>query len=288
MFGISRQGYYTHLHVEEKTRKESNVILKKILKVRAQHPKIGGRKMYFMLKNYMEMNHISMGRDKFFDLLAYHNLLIKRRVRRTRTTYSNHWLRKYKNLIKGKKAHFSNEIWVSDITYWHIGDSFLYITLITDAYSRKILGYSVSDNMQTSNTVSALKMALKNMKGLIVAPIHHSDRGVQYCSQEYVRVLKEHHMPISMTESGDPLDNALAERMNGIIKNEYLVGKKARNALEGFEMVSQAVDLYNSVRPHMSCDMHTPNDIYNGNAEPKRRWKNYYTKKIHLKAWSDT
>lgn len=255
---------------------EASFIIEKVMEIRKNHPKMGGRKLYYIIKPSMESEGIKLGRDKFFDVLSRHNLLINRIIRSIRTTYSNHWLRKYSNLIKEKKVDFPNEVWVSDITYWHIGDKFLYITFITDMFSKKILGYAVSDEIKTKDILPSLEMALKNRKGPIMSLIHHSDRGCQYCSSEYVERLKKEKIKISMTESGDPLDNALAERINGIIKTEYLSNIRIKNKEEGLEAVKKGVTLYNESRPHLSCNLHTPNEIYEGKFKPKKLWKNYY------------
>jgi len=201
---------------------EANFIVERVMKIRKDHPKMGGRKLYYIINPLMESEGINLGRDKFFDVVSKYNLLIKRRIRSIRTTYSNHWLRKYSNLVKDKKVYFPNEVWVSDITYWHIGDRFLYITFIMDVYSKKVLGFSVSDGMKTQDILPAFEMALLNKKGPSMSLIHHSDRGCQYCSSEYIEILKREKIKISMTESGDPLDNPFAERINGIIKTEYL------------------------------------------------------------------
>jgi len=276
LFGISRQSYYAYENKVSKLDYEANFIVEKVMEIRKDHPKIGGRKLYYIINPLMESEGINLGRDKFFDVLSKYNLLIKRRIRSIRTTYSNHWLRKYSNLVKDKKVDFPNEVWVSDITYWHIGDRFLYITFIMDVYSKKVLGYSVSDGMKTQDILPALEMALLNKKGPSMSLIHHSDRGCQYCSSEYVEILKREKIKISMTESGDPLDNPFAERINGIIKTEYLSNLNVKNKKEGFEAVKKAVYLYNESRPHLSCDLHTPNEIYEGKFKPKKLWKNYY------------
>ena len=239
-------------------------MLSKVLKLRQEHPKMGGRKLYHILKPMIENLPISIGRDKFYDILSKHNLLIKRRIRKVRTTYSDHWYRKYPNLIKEIEVSRPNEIWVSDITYWRIGEVFIYVALITDAYSRKIVGSSVSEQMRTIDILPSLKMALDDAKKPLNGLIHHSDRGCQYCSKEYVGMLESSNVQISMTESGDPLDNPLAERMNGILKTEYLKNIQVRNISEAKQVLSKSVHLYNNSRPHLSCGLHTPGDVYSG------------------------
>ncbi|MCP3659854.1 MAG: IS3 family transposase [Bacteroidetes bacterium] len=276
LFDVSRQSYYKYKKVVKKLRKEENYILEEVMKIRKDHPKMGGRKLYYLIKPLMGKLNIKLGRDKFFDILSKHNMLIKRRIRSIRTIYSNHWYRKYPNLIKEKEIDYANQVWVSDITYWRIGEVFIFVTLITDMYSKKILGYSVTEQMKTSDILPALEMALKNQKGPSMDLIHHSDRGCQYCSQEYVSLLEKSKIKISMTESGDPLDNALAERMNGIMKTEYLKNIKVKNIKEARLALSKSVKLYNESRPHLSCDYHTPSEIYEGKFPAKKVWKNYY------------
>lgn len=280
MFDISRQGYYKYKSIVKKLEKQENYILSEVLKIRKYHPKMGGRKLYYLLKPKMKDIEIKIGRDKFFDILSKHNMLIKSRIRSIRTTYSNHWYRRYPNLIKDKEVNYANEVWVSDITYWRIGEIFIFVTLITDMYSKKILGYSVSEQMKTSDILPALEMALNNKKGPLMDLIHHSDRGCQYCSEEYVSLLKKNDIKISMTESGDPLDNALAERMNGIIKTEYLKNIEVKDINKAKKVLSKSVKLYNESRPHLSCNYHTPNEIYEGKKLPKILWKNYYKNAI--------
>jgi transposase InsO family protein len=178
------------------------------------------------------------------------------------TTQSQHWLRKYPNLIKGIRIRGINQLWVSDITYVRKVNGFLYLSLITDAYSRKVVGYHIAESLEAVNTLQALQMALRLNKRSLNSLIHHSDRGIQYCSAAYIKLLKTNHINISMTQSGDPLENALAERMNGIIKNEYLFNKKIRNVNQARTLLTQAIDAYNNERPHISINMYTPNKIH--------------------------
>ncbi len=276
MFDISRQSYYKYKNKIDELSNIENKVLSEVLKLRQDHPRMGGRKLYHMLKPILEKLSISIGRDKFYDILSKYNLLIKRRIRKVRTTYSDHWYRKYPNLIKEIEVSKPDEIWVSDITYWRIGEVFIYVALITDAYSRKVVGYSVSEQMRTIDILPSLEMGLDNAKNPLHGLIHHSDRGCQYCSQEYTEILKESGIQISMTESGDPLDNPLAERMNGILKTEYLKNIQVRNISEANQVLSKSVHLYNNSRPHLSCGLHTPSDVYSGKYLTKKLWKSYY------------
>ena len=231
----------------------------------------------------MLQHGVKMGRDALFDLLAANRLLVKKRKRKVQTTYSNHWLRKYPNLIRDFIPKAINQLWVSDITYWkiHTGEH-LYISLITDAYSRKIVGYHVAETMEAIQSMEALQMALAALDGA-ERPLqltHHSDRGIQYCSGKYVKLLQDNGISISMTENGDPLENAIAERVNGIIKEEYLNYYQTNNLPEAKKQLQKAINLYNNDRPHMSIGNLTPNKLHNNQKiKHKRLWKNYFKKR---------
>lgn len=243
---------------------------------------MGTRKLYEMLNPFLLEHSIKIGRDALFDLLAANQLLVKKRKRRIQTTYSNHWLRKYPNLIRDIIPGSINQLWVSDITYWKINTGeHLYISLITDAYSRKIVGYQVAETMEAIESLKALQMALLSLDKARrpVKLIHHSDRGLQYCSSRYVKLLQDYGIGISMTENGDPLENAIAERVNGIIKEEYLNTYNTNNLEEARKQISKAIELYNNDRPHMSIGNLTPNKLHNNKKlNPKRLWKNYFKK----------
>ena len=258
------------------------LIVKEVVAMRKDHKIIGTRKLYDMLQPFMMEHGIKMGRDALFDLLAANNLLIKRRKRRIQTTYSNHWLRKYPNLIREFIPKAINQLWVSDITYWKISTGeHLYISLITDAYSRKVVGYHVAETMEAIQSIQALQMALTALGGAAVSLqlTHHSDRGIQYCSGKYVKLLQDNNIRISMTENGDPLENAIAERVNGIIKEEYLNHYQTGSLLEAKKQLQKAISLYNNDRPHMSLGNITPNKLHNNQKlNPQRLWKNYYKK----------
>ena len=262
LFGLSRQAYYKHHWGVLDRNKTGEIILKLVRKIRETHPRIGTRKLHQMLQPLLIEHEIKIGRDGLFNLLANNHLLIRRRKRKVYTTQSQHWLRKYPNLIKGIRIRVVNQLWVSDITYVRKRNGFLYLSLITDAYSRKVVGYHIAESLQAANTLEALKMALRLNNKPLYNLIHHSDRGIQYCSYDYINLLKTHHIRVSMTESGDPLENALAERMNGIIKNEYLFNKNIRNVNHARVLLTQAVDAYNNERPHSSIKMQTPNKLH--------------------------
>jgi transposase InsO family protein len=183
-------------------------------------------------------------------------------------------------LIQGIELTGPNQLWVSDITYWKLNGEFLYISLITDAFSRMIVGYQLADSLEAVESIGALKMALRKLEKTITNLIHHSDRGVQYCSYDYTDILHDKGIKISMTESGDPLDNAIAERMNGILKYEYLFEEKVESIKQAKEILEKSVNLYNTDRPHMSIGNMTPVNVHNlqMDRELKRKWKNYYKK----------
>lgn len=224
-------------------------------------------------------HQIKMGRDALFDLLAAHYLLVRKRRRRVYTTQSSHWLRKYPNCIKEIIPTKANEIWVSDITYYRTKKGFVYISFITDAYSKKIVGYHAANTLEAVHTLSALQMAIKENSQSLNGLIHHSDRGVQYCSYDYVKLLQDNNIIISMTENGDPLENAVAERVNGIMKQEYLEHHILNNKEEVMELLETSVNTYNKLRPHMSCNMLTPEMVHQNNVSVQRNWKNYYKSK---------
>ena len=277
-FGITRQAYYQNKHRIERELIEQEILLEKIGDIRRDHKRLGGRKLFFKLKSFMNDHHIKMGRDAFFDLLRTHNLLIKQRKRYHVTTNSKHWMKKYPNLIKDMIPIAPNHIWVSDITYWKTKGGHYYISFITDAYSRKIVGYQAADTMEAIESIAALKMAIKSLNPNATGLIHHSDRGSQYCSSGYVKILNKKGIGVSMTENGDPLENAIAERVNGIIKGEYLFDYEITSLSKAREVLKSVVKLYNEDRPHSSIGNAVPSQVHDNDTdiEIKRLWKNYY------------
>ena len=278
LFGVTRQAYYQHYQQAEEASFEQQLVLTEVRRIRTSHRRMGGRKLYELLEPFMLNHQIKMGRDALFDLLADHKLLVRKRRRRIHTTNSSHWMRKYPNLIRDLVPTGSNQLWVSDITYWKIETGHVYISFITDAYSHKIVGYHVADTMEAIESIQALEMALGSLNQPINGLIHHSDRGIQYCSGGYVRLLQDHGIEISMTESGDPLENALAERVNGILKEEYLECYTVMNLKEAKELLEESVTLYNEERPHMSIGNMRPSQLHKNNQKTEKLWKTYYTK----------
>ena len=284
-FGITRQAYYQNNWEGVSTTLEEELMIQQVRKIRSNHKRMGTRKLYEMLHPFMQEHAIKMGRDGLFNLLSANHLLVRRRKRRIKTTNSFHWLRKYPNLIRGFVPTAINQLWVSDITYWKLEENPAYISFITDAYSHKIVGYQVADTMEAIETVRALQMAISSLGAeRPVNLIHHSDRGIQYCSQSYIKLLKQNGIQISMTENGDPLENAIAERVNGIIKDEYLDNYKVSSLNEAKELLKAVIDLYNTERPHMSISNFTPNQIHQSKTkiQTEKLWKNYYRKKTTI------
>lgn len=277
-FGVTKQAYYQNKHRVQQNLIQQEILLDQVKNIRKNHKRLGGRKLFFKLKGFRIEHGIKMGRDAFFDLLRENNLLIKQRKRYHITTNSKHWMKKYPNLIKEIEPLGPNHIWVSDITYWKIKGKHFYISFITDAYSRKIVGYHVADNMEALESAKALTMAIKTLNPDVTGLIHHSDRGLQYCSSKYVNKLKKRGIEISMTKNGDPLENAIAERLNGIIKGEYLFDYEINSLSKAKEVLTFVVKLYNEDRPHLSVGNATPSQAHNNNTELeiKRLWRNYY------------
>ena len=261
MLGISRQAHYKACSQAEHRALQDHLVLDMVAEKRELLPRLGGRKLYHMIQGELQRQNIKMGRDALFDLLREHNLLIKRRRSAIRTTYSKRWFNRYDNLTKGLKLTRVNQLWVSDITYVRTKSGFTYLSLITDAYSRRVMGYHLSNSLSTSGCIKALNMALDaadNTHGLI----HHSDRGSQYCSEKYTQLLDQHGIEISMTQASDPLDNPLAERMNGILKQEFMDVQQLKGLLDARLILKKSVAKYNSIRPHLSLEMDTPNNVH--------------------------
>ncbi|HTM94069.1 MAG TPA: IS3 family transposase [Flavisolibacter sp.] len=272
--GYSTQAY--HKANKQKVTKEVNekFILQQIDLIRKQQPRCGGRKLFLMLQPFFHEHNIVMGRDRFFDLLKRNKLLVKKTKRCVLTTNSKHFFYRYPNLVKGFVPLKAHELWVADITYIPVKQRFAYLFLITDAYSRKIVGFHVSDDMKVSSAVVALKKALAQ-KPVETIVIHHSDRGMQYCSTEYVQLLQQHHAMISMTENGDPYENAIAERVNGILKEELL--NRYYDGIDTASMhIARCITIYNYRRRHSSLNWQIPDDVHKQQGPQIKRWKNYY------------
>lgn len=244
-------------------------------------PVIGGRKLHFLTKEPLLTHHIGIGRDKLFSILDKYGMLIRKRKRRKPiTTDSDHPFYKYPNLIKDIEIVRPDQLWVSDITYIATANGFSYLSLITDGYSRKIVGWALWPNLRREGTIEALKMALLSLEGKGKGDlIHHSDRGMQYCSFDYISLL-DNRARISMTEKGDPYENALAERINGILKSEFGMGNVFISYDQAEESVRVAINTYNTIRPHSSCNYLTPEQAHQQKGILRKRWK----KKIRIES----
>ncbi|UFH57918.1 IS3 family transposase [Spirosoma sp. KNUC1025] len=279
--GFSRQAYYQYWQRQASQVDSESEVIELVKKLRRDHPKMGGRKLHDLLKEGMTKKGIKMGRDVLFELLAANGLLIRKRRRRVTTTFSGHRFRKYPNLTRKLVVERPNQLWVADITYWFTNYKCLYISLVTDAYSKRIMGCEVAKSLHAVHSKVALQMALEHINPQIGKTlIHHSDRGLHYCCADYIGLLDSFDVQISMTETGDPLENAIAERVNRIIKNEYLAHQSVYSLAQVRVVLEQAVVLYNYKRPHLSCDMLVPEQAHQQEGKLKRRWKNYYTKRV--------
>jgi len=251
------------MHSKKKEFVEQEVVIRMVKEIykKSKTKRWGGRKLYSIISNSLKTHNIKMGRDKFFDLLRSEGMLVKPRKRNYFTTDSHHWLHKYDYLIDGLELTAPNQLWVSDITYVESEDAALYLYLITDAYSKMIVGWYISTNLKADSAVEALKMALKNNPN-IGELIHHSDRGVQYCSNEYVKILNKNSIKISMTHGASPQQNAIAERINGILKNEWLNDFKLKDVKDAKRKLKKIIKIYNTVRPHQTLNYSIPSEVH--------------------------
>jgi len=274
LLGYTPQAYYKHTKKSFAKQVNEQLILQQIDAVRKHQPRCGGRKLFIELQPFFHQHNIHMGRDKFFDLLKRNKLLVRKTKRNVYTTMSRHHYHRYPNLVKGFTPLKAHELWVADITYIPLKERFACLFLITDAYSRKIVGFNVTDDMKVSSAVVALKQALAQKPPETIV-IHHSDRGIQYCSNEYVNLLLEHNAMISMTANGDPLENAIAERVNGILKTE-LISSYYNTIHDASIHISRCITIYNHRRRHSSLNWQIPAEVHNQKGPQVRRWKNYY------------
>jgi putative transposase len=285
LFGKTRQAYYKLQQAEEQLVLEHALILKEVEAIRSGMPRVGTRKLKYLLKEFLQKHGIHLGRDGLFELLRDHGLLVrKRKKRKVITTNSNHPFQKYPNLTGSLVLKRAHQLWVSDITYVELKAGFAYLSLLTDAYSRKVVGFELHPTLSAQGPLRALEMALRESgwqrKGIL---IHHSDRGLQYCCKAYTQLLEQAGISISMTQKGDPYENALAERMNGILKEEFLLSR----IFPGYEEAQQAVQLaiatYNNRWPHGSLYFLTPQQAHQTEEVLQRKWK---SKKAGTKVFS--
>ncbi|KAA5539116.1 IS3 family transposase [Adhaeribacter rhizoryzae] len=281
LFGKSRQAYYQQLCQQEKNDKQQMLILAQVIKIRQQLPGVGTGKLHHLLTDFLAEQQIKLGRDKLYDLLRENHLLRSKRRRRAKTTNSQHPFYKYANLIKELPVSYPNQLWVSDITYIRTGNDFSYLSLITDAYSHQIMGWALDTTLQTKGPLTTWQMAVKSLQKGKESLIHHSDRGIQYCSKEYIQLLCTNNICISMTNQGEPGENALAERINRTIKDEFNC-----RAFLSFDLAKAAITksilAYNQLRPHASCDYLKPAQAHQQDGPLKKRWRKYEKKTLPI------
>lgn len=259
--GMSRQNYYKARRRRQRRSVDEGLVKDLVEAVRRHHPRMGGLKLHHLLKDDLREAGVCIGRDRFFEVLRRQGLLVEPRRKSPRTTNSRHGLPVFRNRINAMVINEPNMVWVCDITYIRTREGFLYLSLVTDIYSKKIVGYHLGRTLEAGDALKALKMALKTLPDG-KTPVHHSDRGCQYCSHEYVEVLKEHGLAISMTEENHCAENSIAERTNGILKNEYYIDVEFRNGADARKAVDQTIHLYNTQRPHRSLELRTPEKVH--------------------------
>jgi transposase InsO family protein len=260
LFGISRQSYYQAQQRQQRYQLAKNQVIQLVQQQRRLMPRLGTRKLYYLLKEQLQTRRLKLGRDGLFRYLRTEGLLVLPARSYRKTTNSGHWMRKYPNVTKNLVVERPNQLWVADITYLEVAQGEAYLSLVTDAYSRKVVGYHVHQQLNAASVRIAFEQALAAHK-LVQPLIHHSDRGSQYCSEHYQRLHRQHGIICSMTAGYDCYQNALAEHMNGILKYEFLVVRPA-NLLEARQMVSESVAIYNQSRPHLSLAYQTPNQVH--------------------------
>lgn len=280
IFNKTKQAYYKQQKLHGKTVLQNEVLLGLVADKRKIWKRGSGRNLHKSLTTALQQHQIKIGRDKFFDFLRDHKLLIKPKRYRAKTTCSYHHFNRYNNLIEGKVPQRCNEIWVSDITYLWLKqqNSFCYLSLITDLYSRKIVGYAVHPDLGVAGCLNALKMALKQRSSKTETLIHHSDRGVQYCSHSYVHLLQKNNITISMTQTGDPLENAVAERIHKTIKEEFTTDRQINfcTIAVAITEIKKFIEFYNHQRPHRSVNWLTPSKAHLQTGTLQKQWKTYY------------
>jgi transposase InsO family protein len=263
-FGLQRGAWYKY----QKRNKHRNTVKAKVVELvkeeRKDQPRVGTRKLLEALRPSFEAAHIKVGRDSLFDILREENMLVRRKKASCKTTNSYHHFHKYGNLVKDMEITAPNQVWVADITYIRTVKGFCYLALITDLFSRKIVGYDISDTLELTGCLGAFKRAQKAARPA-AGLVHHSDRGIQYCSNQYVNELKKHKVRISMTEENHCYENAVAERVNGILKDEFYLDQCFFSTEHAKLATKSAIKLYNNKRLHLSLGYKTPNMVFEAN-----------------------
>lgn len=261
LVGLSRQAYYKGKRVRQRRQLDEEKIIKEVHTIRAMHPRLGGLKLLEKLKPVLPKAGIELGRDRFFDLLRRRQMLVKRKKKSVRTTYYDAALPVFRNLLYERKIDAVHQVWVADITYIETDEGFIYLTLITDLHSRMIVGFNSGETLVAAESIKALKMAIAQLPPGF-SPVHHSDRGSQFCCHEYVGIAQAAGLSISMTEQNHCYENCYAERVNGILKNEYNLDLRFRSKTHALRAINQAIGLYNYHRPHRSLKMKSPNQVH--------------------------
>jgi putative transposase len=257
---MTPQNYYARRRARQREAVDLGLVLELVRAHRAQHPRLGGRKLYYLIKPELQAAGVKLGRDRLFMELRKADLLVERKPSEwPKTTHFNANLPVFKNLIRGRKLSGPNQVWVADITYIRTGQAFLYLALVTDLWSRKIVGFHLGESLETADALKALNMALKSLQGR-ERPINHSDRGCQYASHAYVQRVKRAGLKMSMTEQNHSAENAVAERVNGILKQEYWLDADFQTRQEASKATRSAIHLYNYSRPHTSLGLMTPDE----------------------------
>ena len=271
LFGVSRQVYYRSIQSVKCRQEIAMQVVAMVQETRHEMPRLGTRKLYYLLRD--RLNEIGVGRDRLFSILKANHLLIKPVRSYRKTTDSHHRFRKHKNLIAELVPSKPEQVWVADITYIGTRKNQQYLALVTDAYSKKIVGYDVSSSLSAEGAIRALKQGLKNRLYKTNTLIHHSDRGLQYCCDDYQKVLARQKVKCSMTESYDPYANAVAERINGILKQEFILEDYQVQLPVMKELVKNSIGIYNTKRPHWSCEMLTPEQMHKQNVVKIKNYK---------------
>ena len=262
--GMSRQNYYQKRRRRQRRQVEEDLVVELVLRERRLQPRLGGRKVYHLIKVELVNAGVRIGRDRLFEVLALRGLLLAPvKGDWPCTTQSSHYLPVFKNRIKDLKIYGPNEVWVCDLTYIRTEEGFMYLALITDKFSRKIVWHDMDERLEVIGSIRALDEAIEGLPHG-ATPIHHSDRGSQYCCHEYVQRIGEANLSMSMTEEDHCAENAMAERVNGILKQEYGLGNRIRTKAQARAMASNAVHLYNTHRPHGALNMEFPERVHTG------------------------
>jgi transposase InsO family protein len=280
LFGIDRQVYYRKIKRKVSKQSKATEVVSMVTEIRKSMPRLGTRKLYYLLSDKLQL--LNIGRDKFFDILRANHLLIQPKRSYHITTNSHHRFRKHLNQILDLEINRPEQVWVSDITYIGKRERPCYLSIVTDAYSKKIMGHYVADNTNTESSLRALKIAIKQRKNKGISLIHHSDRGIQYCANDYQSVLNKNGILTSMTQNSDPYENAVAERINGILKQEFIIDKYNQHLDIMKRIVKEAISTYNTQRPHYSNHMLTPDQMHLQNQIKMRTYKTKNSSKLLL------